>query len=254
MRLILRLDSCCQRHSNITINYLIILIIFLLLYPVAVYANDNIKHIRNIKTWQDMKWKSITRQKFDYSCGAGALSTLIEYYFKDPAPESMILNDIFQRLFGDEIDERKKIGLSMMDLKIQAESMGYIAVGVKLTPEVIVDLPGPVIVLLKGNRVNHFVVLKGVRGGKVYIADPRRGNIRLSMFDFIPQWDNGLTLILGKEGVGLPKDHLLSIYENSKMTEINSGMEIFRNITRSLDTLEDFPQRKGTFVRQDTHQ
>lgn len=249
--LILRLGLRYQKHFDIILNYFTISIIFLLIYPTFVYANDDIK---NIKTWQEMKWKGITRQEFDYSCGAGALSTLIEYYFNDPAPESLILHDIFQRLFGDEIDERKKVGLSMMDLKTQAESMGYSAAGVKLKPKVLMDLPGPVIVLLKGDRVNHFVVLKGVRGERVYIADPRRGNIRLSLADFILQWDNGLTLIIGKQGLGLPKDHMLSIQDISRMTETNPEIEVFRSITRSFTTLEDFPQRKGTFVRQDTHQ
>lgn len=252
-RLTLMLDSLYQKHFDIKICVVIIIIFFLIKTIHNCYASDDILYNKNINTWQNIKWKNITRQKFDYSCGAGALSTLIEYYFKDPASEPLILNDIFQRLLGDEIDDRKEVGLSMMDLKIQAESMGYSAVGVKLTPEILMDLPGPVIVLLKGDRVNHFVVLKGIKRGTVYLADPRRGNIRLSIVDFIPQWENGLTLILGKKGFGLPKDHLLSLPSDISIEENNPEIDIYKKVIRSFNMQEIFPQRKSTFVRQDVH-
>ena len=42
----------------------------------------------------------------------------------------------------------------------------------------------------------HFAVLKGVRGDRVYLADPSRGNIRMPAYRFLEAWMRGGTGII----------------------------------------------------------
>lgn len=196
-----------------------------------------------------MKWENIARQQFDYSCGAGALATVIEFYFHDPAPEAMMLQEMLGRLDKKAQFDRKERGFSIQDLKVQAESMGYIAAGVKLKPEMLSFLKGPVIILLEGEKINHFVVLKGVQNKKVYFADPQRGNIRYDFHRFFPKW-NGLALVLGKKGYGLPTDHLLKINDSitaqwNRLDARDGTMRQLQNSSRTFSRMI-FPLQQAT--------
>ena len=56
-------------------------------------------------------------------------------------------------------------------------------------------------------RDEHFAVLRGVRGDRVYLADPSRGNIRMPVYAFLDTWlqDDGKGLIFVVEPKsGLP--------------------------------------------------
>jgi uncharacterized protein len=72
------------------------------------------------------------------------------------------------------------------------------------------DLQAPVIVRLIKDDFKHFVVYRGVIEDRIYLADPIRGNERVRAEDFAKQW-NGVALILGKSGFGLPTDHKLAV-------------------------------------------
>jgi ABC-type bacteriocin/lantibiotic exporter with double-glycine peptidase domain len=69
---------------------------------------------------------------------------------------------------------------------------------------------GPIIVHLEQGGYRHFAVLKGVRGGRVYLADPAVGNLRLSFDEFAKRWSR-VALVLGKQGFGLPQTHPLAL-------------------------------------------
>jgi len=52
--------------------------------------------------------------------------------------------------------------------------------------------------------------LKGARGDRIYLADPSRGNIRMSVDRFAREW-SGIALVLGKSGFGLPQKYPLAL-------------------------------------------
>lgn len=162
----------------------------------------------------------------DYSCGAAALSLLLTNYFEDHREEQPILIDITFRLSGQEINNRMVEGFSMLDLKNVAQRLGYAAEGVMLPQQAVSALDGPVILLLRKKDLNHFVVLKGVSQGRAFIADPARGHFRLPLYELFSQWA-GETLILGRDGFGLPKEHGLSIPQGG-------GVASEREVVRSL--------------------
>ena len=110
----------------------------------------------------------------------------------------------------EDVKDREANGLSLLDLKKYSEQRGYQAVGVKLNYASLPKLMGPVLIHLERKDYRHFAVLRGVRGDRVYLADPSRGNIRMSIDRFAKEW-SGIALVLGKQGFGLPKEYPLAL-------------------------------------------
>jgi predicted double-glycine peptidase len=163
-----------------------------------------------IRSWKELRDQNIVIQAFDYSCGAGALATLMRYYFGDAVTEEGILLGILGSMSREEVEDREKNGLSLLDLKLCAERLGYQAAGVKLNYASLPKLKGPVLIHLERKDYRHFAVLKGVQGDRVYLADPSRGNIRMSVERFANEW-SGIALVLGKQGFGLPQRYPLAL-------------------------------------------
>ena len=96
---------------------------------------------------------------------------------------------------------------SLLDLQRVAQARGYNAQGFRLEPEQLAMLGGPVIVFIEPRGYEHFAVLRGVRGDRVYLADPSRGNIRMPGYTFLEGWlqDGGTGIIFVVEPKpGLP--------------------------------------------------
>jgi predicted double-glycine peptidase len=183
-------------------------------YPVHLPVNG-LHYEKSVKTWKDLKEAHIVMQQTDYSCGAAALATLMRYYFKDMISEKEISDDIFKRMTEQDVKNRKKEGLSLLDLKEFAERRGYSAWGGRLKLSALPKLHGPIIVYLnKKNEYQHFAVLRGVSEDRICLADPSRGNIRIPAEEFTEEWD-GIVLVLGKPGFGVPSDYPLALEKNT---------------------------------------
>lgn len=163
----------------------------------------------DIKSMSELKISGIQRQTKDYSCGASALSILLKLYYNDDIEEIDILSDIVYRLNNKEVIESMTKGFSIYDLKLASERFGYSATGIKMTLDSARKLAGPVILLLKDNSYNHFVILRGISQGRAFITDPAKGNYRIQTHVLIKKW-HGETLIIGRNGYGLPQEHGLS--------------------------------------------
>jgi uncharacterized protein len=163
-----------------------------------------------VPTWKSISETNVVMQGFDYSCGAAALATLLKHYFGDAVTETDILRDILAHLDKKTLEERKEDGLSLLDLKEYAERHGYQAAGVRLKPDALPTLKGPILVYLETPEFRHFAILRGVREDRVYVADPARGNVRQPVDRFLDEW-SGLALVLGKSGFGTPQDTDLAL-------------------------------------------
>ncbi len=161
-----------------------------------------------LKSMKDLRDKDLVKQRLDYSCGAAALATILRYGFGDEVTEREILIDLFNLLSEDKKALRRKEGLSLLDLQHVAQARGYKAQGFRLEPQYLARLGGPVIVFIEPRGYKHFAVLRGVKGDRIYLADPSRGNIRMPAYRFLDSW-------LGENGKGIifviePKDGLRS--------------------------------------------
>lgn len=181
---------------------------------------------RQVFSLNAIKWLHVERQAYDYSCGPAAIATIMRSYFGDQTDEKEIIRSILATLSDDDIKKRETTGFSLLDLKKQAQRMGYIVDGVKLKPTALEKLLGPVIILLKNKKQDHFVVLKGAMEGKVYLADSSRGNITVPMASFLEEWD-GTTLILGKKNSDLPSKHKLILPTRE---ELDSEKHVVRQV------------------------
>jgi predicted double-glycine peptidase len=169
-----------------------------------------------VRSWKDLRDENVVFQRFDYSCGAAALATLMRYYFGDDTSEEMILAGILGPMTEVELRDREANGLSLLDLDTYAERAGYQAVSARLSYGSLVELAGPVIVYLEEEDYRHFAVLKGVQGDRIYLADPSLGNVRLSIDRFVRQW-SGVALVLGKPGFGLPTEYPLAVEDQESV-------------------------------------
>jgi hypothetical protein len=131
---------------------------------------------------------NVVTQGYDYSCGAGALATLLTYGLLVPTTEAEVLTGIMAELSEDEQALRKKEGLSLLDLQKFVHARGHKAQGFRLAPEHLPKLNRPVIVFIRPRGHEHFAVLKGVRGDRVYLADPSLGNVHMPAYRFLDMW------------------------------------------------------------------
>lgn len=155
--------------------------------------------LRSVKALRD---QGVVKQGYDYSCGAGALATLLTYGLDDPVSEDIILRQILEPLAKDQEQLRKKQGLSLADLQSVALARNHKAKGFRLSPEYLPQLKGSVIVFIKPRGYEHFAVLKGVRADRAYLADPSLGNVRMPVYQFLDMWmDNnkkGIVFVVEK--------------------------------------------------------
>ena len=150
-------------------------------------------------TLKELRDQYVVKQHLDFSCGAAALATLMTYYFGEETSEDEILNLLVAQLTKDERKLKASKGFSLLDLKHAAEAKGYQAAGFKLTIEQLTKLAAPVIVFVQPLGYKHFAVLRGTDRGRVFLADPARGNLRMSIGRFLSEWD-GIVFALGKPG------------------------------------------------------
>jgi predicted double-glycine peptidase len=162
---------------------------------------------KKVINWDELRNRNVIIQKYDYSCGAAALATLITCYFGEDVSEKKVI----ELMLKDKTDtENKKIlkeGFSLLDLKEAAQKLGYVGGMYRLRVEHLAQLQAPVLVYIEPKGYKHFAVLKGVREDRVYLADPSRGNIRVYIDRFKKQWE-GVILAIDKEEISAFRDFL----------------------------------------------
>jgi predicted double-glycine peptidase len=140
------------------------------------------------RSMKDLRDQGVVKQRFDFSCGAAALATLMRYGFGQDVTESQILVRLFDLPTEAEKLERERTGFSLLDLQRVAQARGYNAEGFRIEPDQLTMLGGPVIVFIEPRGYKHFAVFRGIRGDRVHLADPSRGNIRLPLYSFLDSW------------------------------------------------------------------
>lgn len=144
-----------------------------------------------IRTLKEIRGEGVVRQRWDMSCGAAALSTVLTYDFKDPTPETAIVVWILHRV--DPVRVRARGGFSLLDLKHFAEARGYHAEGFSgMTIEDLEQEKTSVITPIRAKGVDHFVVVKAIVAGHVVLADPAFGNMTMRVDQFQKLWKNGI--------------------------------------------------------------
>ncbi|MFZ6006767.1 MAG: C39 family peptidase [Nitrospirota bacterium] len=173
----------------------------------------NMTFSKNVKTLKDMRYKDMVRQTKDYSCGAASLATILTYYFGRETSEEEIIRTIFSNADSEAVEETKEKGLSLLDLKNYGESLGYKGAGYRVPADQLKTLDRPAIVLINYKGYSHFIVIKGIKDDRVFLADPARGNMVMDLNEFLEIW-NGILLVFKNPDGERIQSHALNVKPN----------------------------------------
>ena len=181
---------------------------------------------KRVVSWKELKTQNVVMQKRDYSCGAAAVATVLRYYWGQDVTEADVLRVIELSLRPAALKDRSQNGLTMADLKVACDRMDYAAAVGKLdTFKELAESKVPVVVSAKLGGIDHFVVFRGTACGLVFLADPIRGNIRLTVSDFVKAWNENAIFVVALEGktksavsrLGLRADEVQLGYLNNQV-------------------------------------
>lgn len=154
-------------------------------------------HPVSVTSLQGMRFKTVVRQRYDFSCGSAALATLLTYHYGRPVSEQDTFNAMFE--MGDQERIRQQ-GFSMLDMKRYLQTrQGLGSDGFRLPLEKLEELGVPAIALVNIDGYRHFVVIKGIRDERVLLGDPALGIRDYSKAGFKEIWSNDILFLIRDE-------------------------------------------------------
>ena len=133
------------------------------------------------------------QQQYDFSCGSAAVATLLTHHYDHPVNEQTVFRTMYQH--GDQAKIRRE-GFSLLDMKRFLASRGFEADGFVEPLDALVTAKIPAIALINERGYNHFVVIKGVRDGRVVFGDPAAGTRVMPREQFEAMWLEGILFVV----------------------------------------------------------
>lgn len=146
-----------------------------------------------VASLKGLRFRNTIHQQYDFSCGSAALATLLTHHYGFPVGEQDVFREMYER--GDQAKIRRE-GFSLLDIKNYLEARGFEADGFVAEIDQLVAAAVPAIALIKENGYFHFVVLKGVRDGRVLIGDPSTGTRAVQIKYFREIWVNQILFVI----------------------------------------------------------
>jgi predicted double-glycine peptidase len=203
-----RLQQVSRRHRRLGTLLFTVMALSLLLSRTAAPGQP-------VRSLLEFRRENVVIQEWDLSCGAAALTTILNQQFGDPVAEKEIAKALISR--QEYIDNPKLVqvrqGFSLLDLKRVAESRGYVGTGYgKMTLRDLVER-APVLVPIVANGYNHFVIFRGRMAGRVIVADPAFGNHTMRVEKFENAWIDytgfgKVGFVVSARGGGSPRNGL----------------------------------------------
>jgi len=166
----------------------------LILTTSLLYDSDPAEGNQPVQSVLEIRHDRVIIQKWDLSCGAAALATVMYYQFDEPVTEKEIAHALMRRTEYIEHPELIQLreGFSFLDLKryLQTYRGRSLYKGEGLGQLELSDLieRAPVMVPVNALGYNHFVVFRGVMGNRVLVADPAWGNRTMTIDKFQRMW------------------------------------------------------------------
>jgi uncharacterized protein len=147
-------------------------------------------HVTSLK---EARFKRTIRQQYDFSCGSAAVATLLTYQYDTPVTEQEAFIEMYQH--GNQEKIRRE-GFSLLDIRNFLMSRGFEADGYEVPLEKLNQTSTPAIVLIVEHGYHHFVVIKGVRNGRVLMGDPATGTRAISQESFEEKWQDHVVFVI----------------------------------------------------------
>lgn len=146
-----------------------------------------------VVSMKEGRFLSTLRQQLDFSCGSAAIATLLTHHYGYPVGEQAIFQEMFAK--GDQNKIRRE-GFSLLDMKRFLEARGFAADGFIYPIDKLAAARIPAIVLISEKGYFHFVVIKGMRDGRILIGDPANGTRAIARDRFEAMWVNRLLFVI----------------------------------------------------------
>lgn len=169
--------------------------------PTSVLLRSDVR----VEPLVEQNFRNIVRQAYDYSCGSAALTTVLNFYLGRNLSERQVMEGLLHYGESERIVERR--AFSMLDMKRLVTALGYPSGGFRAKIDDLMELDHPAIVPIDHAGFKHFVVLRAIRDGRVYLADPAVGNISFTLDQFEQKWDDNVLFIVFP-GSDKPLDNL----------------------------------------------
>ncbi|MES3022090.1 MAG: C39 family peptidase [Pseudomonadota bacterium] len=140
-----------------------------------------------------IRFETTVRQRYDFSCGSAALATLLSHHYAHPVSEKFVFEQMYRR--GDRNKIRRQ-GFSLLDMQRFLRTRGFKADGFALPLDKLLEAGLPAIVLVSDKGYHHFVVVKGIAGGRVLIGDPSSGTRAMPRAAFEQIWRSKLLFVI----------------------------------------------------------
>lgn len=150
-----------------------------------------------VTSWRGMPFRTVVRQRYDFSCGSAALATLLSHHYGRPTTEARVFAGMWEG--GDRASIRAR-GFSLLDMQRHLQTQGLQADGYRIGLDRLAELRTPAIAMITPNGYRHFVVIKGVRGERVLVGDPAVGLMIYRRADFESVW-NGIVFVIHGDDV-----------------------------------------------------
>jgi uncharacterized protein len=142
---------------------------------------------------KEARFKATMQQQYDFSCGSAAVATLLTHHYGFKVTEQSVFEEMFAK--GDQEKIRRE-GFSLLDMKTYLMAHDFQADGFELPLTKLMESGLPAIVLIVDKGYHHFVVVKGMRDGRVLIGDPSSGTRAISRENFEAIWVNKLLFVI----------------------------------------------------------
>ena len=146
-----------------------------------------------VTSMREARFRATMRQKYDFSCGSAAIATLLTHQYGLAVTEQMVFEGMYEN--GDRQKIRNE-GFSLLDMKRYLKGIGFEADGFIEPLDKLAAAGLPAIVLIAEKGYHHFVVLKGLREGRVLIGDPATGTRAMTRSSFESVWVNRLLFVI----------------------------------------------------------
>lgn len=151
----------------------------------------------------------LEKQQFDYSCGAAALATLLNYHLGENFTERQVIEGLFTH--GNIQRIRQRRAFSFLDMKRFVDALGYQGAGYTAELKNLRELDVPVVLPIEINGYQHFVVFRGIRDNRVFLADPWLGHTVYPVGVFEDMWYRQVIFMV--DPADRPTRSLLSLTE-----------------------------------------
>ncbi|KRW58031.1 C39 family peptidase [Pseudomonas sp. TTU2014-080ASC] len=204
--------------------------------PGTVHINQHVlpngpwRETVTLEPMNQLQFRNVIRQAYDYSCGSAALTTLLDYYLGRNLQEQQVMEGLLQYGETDKIVERR--GFSLLDMKRFMTALGYNSGGFRAAFKDLDELEHPAIVPIEYAGFKHFVVVRDVHNDHVFVADPALGNISFTRTRFEEIWDQNVLFVIFPKGNEPP--NALALKE--------TDLRLIDDRTMSLLAFKEFPQ------------